>query len=49
VTGLRGLLWQPWSPNWHFDDATFARTAVSFDSLDFVAPDTEYEKNHATS
>jgi pimeloyl-ACP methyl ester carboxylesterase len=30
------LLWQLWSPNWHFDDATFERTAVSFDNPDFV-------------
>lgn len=30
------LLWEQWSPNWRFDDATFARTAVSFDNPDFV-------------
>lgn len=30
------LLWQLWSPNWKFDDATFARTAASFDNPDFV-------------
>jgi pimeloyl-ACP methyl ester carboxylesterase len=30
------LLWQLWSPNWRFDDATFERTAVSFDNRDFV-------------
>lgn len=30
------LLWQQWSPNWHFDDATFERTASSFDNPDFV-------------
>ncbi|MGH2382242.1 MAG: alpha/beta fold hydrolase [Candidatus Limnocylindria bacterium] len=30
------LLWQLWSPNWQFDDATFERTAVSFDNIDFV-------------
>jgi pimeloyl-ACP methyl ester carboxylesterase len=30
------LLWQLWSPNWSFDDATFERTAVSFDNPDFV-------------
>jgi pimeloyl-ACP methyl ester carboxylesterase len=29
-------LWQEWSPTWHFDDATFERTAVSFDNADFV-------------
>ena len=31
------LLWQQWSPNWHFDDATYDRTAASFDNPDFVA------------
>jgi pimeloyl-ACP methyl ester carboxylesterase len=31
------LLWQLWSPNWRFDDATFEATARSFDNLDFVA------------
>ena len=30
------LLWQLWSPNWKFDDATYERTAVSFDNPDFV-------------
>ena len=30
------LLWRLWSPNWKFDDATFDRTAVSFDNPDFV-------------
>jgi pimeloyl-ACP methyl ester carboxylesterase len=30
------LLWRLWSPNWTFDDATFARTAESFDNSDFV-------------
>jgi pimeloyl-ACP methyl ester carboxylesterase len=30
------LLWQLWSPTWPFDDATFDRTAVSFDNPDFV-------------
>jgi pimeloyl-ACP methyl ester carboxylesterase len=30
------LLWRMWSPNWAFDDATFDRTAGSFDNLDFV-------------
>jgi pimeloyl-ACP methyl ester carboxylesterase len=30
------LLWQLWSPNWQFDDATFAATADSFDNPDFV-------------
>ena len=30
------LLWQLWSPHWAFDDATYERTAVSFDNPDFV-------------
>lgn len=30
------LLWRLWSPNWAFDDATFAATAASFDNPDFV-------------
>ena len=30
------LLWRMWSPNWAFDDATFDRTAASFDNPDFV-------------
>jgi len=30
------LLWRLWSPNWKFDDATYDRTAKSFDNPDFV-------------
>ena len=30
------ILWGQWSPNWQFDDAVFARTAVAFDNPDFV-------------
>jgi pimeloyl-ACP methyl ester carboxylesterase len=30
------LLWRLWSPNWKFDDATFERSAPSFDNPDFV-------------
>ncbi len=30
------LLWELWSPNWRFDDATFAQTAAAFDNPDFV-------------
>ena len=30
------LLWKTWSPNWNFTDATYNRTAVSFDNPDFV-------------
>jgi pimeloyl-ACP methyl ester carboxylesterase len=33
---LARLLWRLWSPNWQFDDATFDRTAASFDNADFV-------------
>jgi pimeloyl-ACP methyl ester carboxylesterase len=31
------LLWRLWSPHWSFDDATFQRSAASFDNPDFVA------------
>jgi pimeloyl-ACP methyl ester carboxylesterase len=31
------LIWQIASPRWDFDDATFARTAASFDNPDHVA------------
>jgi len=30
------LLWRLWSPNWDFDDATYERSAPSFDNADFV-------------
>ena len=30
------LLWRLWSPNWQFDDKSFAETAVSFENPDFV-------------
>jgi pimeloyl-ACP methyl ester carboxylesterase len=30
------LLWQDWSPTWHFTDDTYDRTAPSFDNPDFV-------------
>jgi len=30
-------IWQIWSPQWAFDDATFERSAASFDNPDFVA------------
>ncbi len=30
------FLWSTWSPTWSFDDATFARSAPSFDNPDFV-------------
>ncbi len=31
------LLWRLWSPTWRFDNATYERTAVSFDNPDFVS------------
>jgi pimeloyl-ACP methyl ester carboxylesterase len=34
--GICKLLWQEWSPTWHFDDATYDRTAVAFENPDFV-------------
>ncbi len=30
------LLWELWSPTWHFTDDIYARTAPSFDNPDFV-------------
>lgn len=30
------LLWKLWSPNWHFSDEEYERTAISFDNPDFV-------------
>ena len=30
------LLWRLWSPEWRFDDATYERSAESFDNPDFV-------------
>lgn len=30
------LLWGLWSPQWRFDEATYAQTAASFDNPDFV-------------
>lgn len=34
--GIARILWQQWSPNWHFDDATFERTAAAHDNADYV-------------
>ena len=31
------LLWELWSPNYRFHDATYAQTAAAFDNPDFVA------------
>jgi pimeloyl-ACP methyl ester carboxylesterase len=33
---LGKLLWTLWSPSWKFDEATYERTAASFDNPDFV-------------
>jgi pimeloyl-ACP methyl ester carboxylesterase len=30
-------IWQIWSPDWTFDDATYEKSAASFDNPDFVA------------
>jgi pimeloyl-ACP methyl ester carboxylesterase len=30
------LLWRLWSPNWHFDETLYAKTAESFENEDFV-------------
>jgi pimeloyl-ACP methyl ester carboxylesterase len=34
--GICRLLWETWSPGWHFSSETFNRTATSFDNPDFV-------------
>ncbi|MFE6667611.1 alpha/beta fold hydrolase [Streptomyces sp. NPDC057697] len=34
---LNRLVWETVSPTWDFDDATFARTAASFDNPDYAA------------
>lgn len=34
--GIARLLWEMWSPNWQFDDATFDLSAASWDNPDFV-------------
>ncbi|MFE2373894.1 alpha/beta fold hydrolase [Streptomyces sp. NPDC059398] len=31
------LVWETVSPTWHFDDATFGRTAAAFDNPDYAA------------
>jgi len=30
------MLWEDWSPDWDFDDATFARSAAAHDNPDYV-------------
>lgn len=34
--GFARQLWSMWSPKWSFDDATFQKSAASFDNPDFV-------------
>jgi pimeloyl-ACP methyl ester carboxylesterase len=34
--GFARLLWRLWSPEWDFDDVTFAASAAAFDNPDFV-------------
>jgi pimeloyl-ACP methyl ester carboxylesterase len=34
--GITRILWQQWSPNWRFDDATLERTAAAHDNPDYV-------------
>lgn len=34
--GFCRLLWTLWSPQWQFDDATYAQAAAAFDNPDFV-------------
>jgi len=34
--GIAKLLWEMWSPNWDFDEATFEQSAPAFDNPDFV-------------
>jgi pimeloyl-ACP methyl ester carboxylesterase len=34
--GIARILWRQWSPNWHFDEAAFERTAVAHDNPDYV-------------
>lgn len=34
--GIARILWRQWSPNWHFNDATFEQTAAAHDNPDYV-------------
>jgi len=34
--GIARILWQQWSPNWRFDDATLERTVAAHDNPDYV-------------
>src|SRR5450631_2277997 len=33
---IAGILWRQWSPNWHFDEASFERTVAAHDNPDYV-------------
>src|SRR6202040_4168433 len=39
------LLWKQWSPNWHFDDATFERSGAAFENPHSVAVVTPSYRN----
>jgi pimeloyl-ACP methyl ester carboxylesterase len=34
--GIAKILWKQWSPDWHFDDASFERTTMAHDNPDYV-------------
>ncbi len=34
--GVAKVLWRQWSPNWHFDEECFERTAAAHDNPDYV-------------
>jgi pimeloyl-ACP methyl ester carboxylesterase len=34
--GVAKILWRQWSPNWHFDEECFERTAAAYDNPDYV-------------
>jgi pimeloyl-ACP methyl ester carboxylesterase len=34
--GIARILWQQWSPNWRFDEATLERTVAAHDNPDYV-------------
>jgi pimeloyl-ACP methyl ester carboxylesterase len=34
--GIAKILWQQWSPNWHFDEACLERTVLAHDNPDYV-------------
>jgi pimeloyl-ACP methyl ester carboxylesterase len=34
--GITRILWEQWSPNWHFDDAMLERTSIAHDNPDYV-------------